>query len=182
MAKRKRILFLLHLPPPIHGSSVIGKLIKESDIIKKDFECYFLNLLASKDVTESGHANLKKILRFASTWFKVFKMILFRRPSICYFALSTTGKAFFKDAVLIALIKIFNIKLIYHLHNKGVSQYQQKRMYKFFYNYVFKDVKVILLSKALYRDIEAFVPYTNVYICPNGIKLTTWAFCYSQAH
>lgn len=170
MADSKRILFLLHLPPPIHGSSIVGQIIKESSIINNGFESNYVNLLASKNVADSGSVNFSKIIGFALTWFKVLKLILYRYPSTCYFALSTTGKALYKDVLLIILLKIFNIKLIYHLHNKGVSEHKHKRIYRVFYNYIFKDVKVILLSKFLYPDIQAFVPYSEVYICANGVK------------
>ncbi|MEO9023074.1 MAG: glycosyltransferase family 4 protein [Ginsengibacter sp.] len=180
MAEPKRILFLLHLPPPVHGSSIIGKIIKESSIINNGFESSYLNLLASENVAESGKVGFRKMIGFVFTWFKVLKLILNRYPHACYFALSTTGKALYKDVLLIILLKIFNIKLIYHLHNKGISQHQHKRVYRIFYNYIFKDAKVILLSKFLYPDIQTFVPYSKVYICPNGIKDETSKFEYSN--
>lgn len=31
--KNNRILFLLHLPPPIHGSSMVGKWINKSKLV-----------------------------------------------------------------------------------------------------------------------------------------------------
>ena len=169
MAKTSRILFLLHLPPPVHGSSVMGLSIKESTIINNNFECNYINLLASKNVAESGSININKILTFITTWFKLLISITRKRPKLCYFALSTTGSAFFKDFLLVVLLKVFRINLIYHLHNKGISLHQHNPFYYFCYSIAFKKTEVILLSNRLYSDIESFVPECNIHICPNGI-------------
>ena len=165
----KNILFLLHIPPPVHGSSVVGLMIKDSDLINKEFSCNYINLLASQNVAESGTINIKKLLGFAVTCYKVLVTISQKRPNLCYLALTTTGAAFFKDLLLVALLKLFRIKRIYHLHNRGISLHQNKAIYRICYKFVFKNAEVILLSKRLYSDIQSFVPETNIHICPNGI-------------
>lgn len=165
----QRILFLLHIPPPIHGSSVVGMSIKESKLINKKFTCQYINILASQQVAESGIFKFRKLGDFAITWLKMLIAISKKKPKLAYLALSTTGLAFFRDFLLIVLLKIFSIKLVYHLHNKGISLYQHKTIYRLCYQYVFKDVDVILLSMHLYQDIQAFVPITKIHICHNGI-------------
>lgn len=164
-----KIIFLLHLPPPVHGSSVVGLSIKESKIINRKFKGFYINLLASHNIEESGIIKFNKLLGFIMTWIKVLYSIVRNRPNLCYFALTTTGAAFYKDMLLVAILKLFKIKRIYHLHNKGIS----KRKYKVFsnkcYQFVFKNSEVILLSKRLYPDIQHYVPESNIHICPNGI-------------
>lgn len=163
-----KIIFLLHLPPPVHGSSVVGLSIKESKIINKRFNCFYINLLASHNIEESGTVNLNKLLGFILTWFKILFSIIRNRPNLCYLALSTTGAAFYKDILLVALLKIFKIKRIYHLHNKGIKQ-NNKIINRIFYSFVFKEADIILLSKRLYPDIKAYVSESRIHICPNGI-------------
>lgn len=164
-----RILFLLHIPPPIHGSSVVGLYIKKSILINNEFECHYINLLASNNVAESGVVNFKKLLNFSVTWVRIFISLIKNRPSLCYFAITITGAAFFKDLLIVALLKVFRINRIYHLHNKGVHFNKDKNIYRLCYNYVFKNSDVVLLSKRLYPEIQPFVPETKVFICPNGI-------------
>ncbi|MDP3913228.1 MAG: glycosyltransferase family 1 protein, partial [Bacteroidota bacterium] len=60
MKKKNRILFLLHLPPPVHGSSVVGSFIKESETINTKFICDYVNLLASQNMAESGIVSFNK--------------------------------------------------------------------------------------------------------------------------
>ena len=61
------------------------------------------------------------------------------------------------------------MRRIYHLHNKGVSTKRQLLVYRWAYDFVFRDANVILLSSHLYADIQAFVPPGLVSFCPNGI-------------
>jgi len=161
---------MLHLPPPVHGSSMVGQMIQESKEINSELECNYINLLASHTVAETGSVSFKKLLEFVFLWFKTLFSVAFNRPNLVYFALTTTGYAFLRDVLLIALLKLFHVKRIYHLHNKGVANYQLKSIFRFLYKFVFKDAEVILLSKLLYEDVKAFVPESKVHICPNGIS------------
>jgi glycosyltransferase involved in cell wall biosynthesis len=167
--KINRILFLLHLPPPVHGSSVVGSFIKESKSINTKFKCDYVNLLASQNMAESGIVNVNKLIGFVITWFKVLSLIIRKRPSLCYLALTTSGAAFYKDLLIVILLRIFRIKRIYHLHNKGISRNQHKVINRLCYRFVFTNAEIILLSKYLYADIQAFVPESKTHICPNGI-------------
>ena len=83
--------------------------------------------------------------------------------------MSTTGAAFFKDLLLVALLKSFRINIAYHIHNKGVISHQDNIINKFCYSYVLKNAYIILLSKFLYHDIQSFVPESKILICPNGV-------------
>ncbi|WP_010419258.1 glycosyltransferase [Anaerophaga thermohalophila] len=165
----KKVLFLLHLPPPVHGSSMVGKFIFESKIINGSFNSQYLNLLASKNTAASGKPSLNKAIGFIVIWFRLLVKLIKQRPDICYFALTTTGFAFYRDVFLVFLLKIFRVKRIYHLHNKGIRQKQNSFIHAVFYRYVFHSSDVILLSKHLFADIQDFVARENVYICPNGI-------------
>ncbi len=165
----KNLLFLLHLPPPVHGSSMVGGYISESARIKSTFSSRFVNLLASKKIDDTGKVGLVKMFDFARIWFKLLVSLLKRKPDFCYLALTVTRSAFYRDVLLVALLKLFGVKRIYHLHNKGVKQWSENWVHCFFYRFVFKNADVVLLSQHLYSDIRDFVPESKVHICPNGI-------------
>ncbi|HRN71283.1 MAG TPA: glycosyltransferase family 4 protein [Candidatus Woesebacteria bacterium] len=77
---------------------------------------------------------------------------------------------FRKDVLLVFLLRLFRIKIIYHIHNKGIIYEKKNWINKSLYNFVFKNQYAILLSENLYYDIEAYVPRDMVFYCPNGIK------------
>jgi len=163
------ILFLLHLPPPVHGSSMVGQYIHRSSEIANSFSCGFVNLLASKNVSSSGKVSFSKLSSFVGTWFKILGRLIRQRPRVCYLALTATGAAFYRDVLIVALLRLFGIKRIYHLHNKGVLRWSSHWIHRVFYRFVFSQADVILLSKHLYSDIQDFVSESKVHICPNGI-------------
>jgi glycosyltransferase involved in cell wall biosynthesis len=165
----KRILFILHIPPPVHGSSVVGNAIKDSLVINEAFECNFINLGTSRTVDEIGKKPLIKTLRYFSILWQVLVQLIRFKPHLCYLAITAKGLAFFKDAFVAFLVKLFGVKLVYHFHNKGIATVQHKLLYNFMYKRVFNKAEVILLSKYLYYDIQKYVPENRVHYCPNGI-------------
>ncbi len=168
--KNKTILFLLHLPPPVHGSSMVGQYIKESKGINSQYSCNYVNLLASKSIHETGKLTLTKVLGFVKVWSQLLVQLITKKPQLCYLALTATGAAFYRDVLLIALLKLFNVKRVYHLHNKGVRIFQHRFLNTMLYKFVFKNADVILLSKYLYIDVKTFVLMSKIHICPNGIE------------
>lgn len=166
---KSKVLFLLHWPPPVHGSSVVGLQIKESKIINANFDCYFINLGTSKSIEEIGKNPFNKVLRYVSILWKVLRYLITNHPDLCYLAITAKGVPFYKDTLVVLLVKLFRVKLIYHFHNKGVSTRHDKLIDNFLYRFVFKNSDVILLSKHLYSDIQTYIPKNKIHICPNGI-------------
>jgi glycosyltransferase involved in cell wall biosynthesis len=164
-----KILFLLHVPPPVHGSSVIGMQIKNSIKINEEFDCRYVDLGTSTSIDEIGKGGFVKLFRFAAIWFSVLRLLITFRPKLCYFAITAKGPAFYKDASIALLFKIFGVKLVYHFHNKGVSSRQDKWLDNLLYRIIFKNEAVILLSKHLYPDIQKYVSKERIHFCPNGI-------------
>ncbi|KOH46929.1 glycosyl transferase family 1 [Sunxiuqinia dokdonensis] len=148
---------------------MVGQYIYGSSKIASLFSGRYINLLASKNVSSSGKVSLSKISSFVGIWFKLLAELLKQKPQLCYLALTVTGAAFYRDVLIVALLKLFGVKRVYHLHNKGVKRWSDNRVHRLFYHFVFKDVDVILLSKHLYSDIQDFVHASKFHICPNGI-------------
>ncbi len=167
---KPRILFILHLPPPVHGTSAVGKCIKESNLLKKQFECDFVSLGTSKGLNNKSIVRI--FCKFLIVFLSVAKKLVMNRYDLCYLTLNSSGTAFYKDSIIVALVKIFRVKLIYHFHNKGVLKKQNHWFDNILYKYAFNKSHVILLSKLLYYDIKKYVDIKNVSFCPNGIKLS----------
>ncbi len=170
---KPKILFILHTPPPVHGSAMVGQFIKDSKIINSNFDCRFINLGTSSDITEIGKKSIYKYFKILSLLYKELQYIINFKPQLCYIALTVKGPAFYKDFLFILIAKLFNVKLIYHLHNKGVRISSKLFINRFIYHFVFKNTNAILLSEHLYQDVCKFLPRERVQICPNGIPDTT---------
>ena len=164
-----KILFILHLPPPIHGAAMMGKYIQESELIDSSFDSYCINLATAGSLSDIGRTSFKKLLRYVLLLKHIYHVVRDIHPELVYITPNAGGKAFFKDFIVVQILKCMGYKVIVHYHNKGVSAYQSKWVYNFLYKRFFSNLKVILLAENLYKDIAKYVKREDVYICPNGI-------------
>lgn len=169
---KQKVLFIMHMPPPIHGAAMVGQYIHDSKIINDEFECHYINLATSEKLSEIGKFNWKKIFRFFNLLFQIIRLIKKTKPNLIYITPNAKGGAFIKDFIIVQCVKIVNHDIVIHYHNKGVSSFQNKPIYNLLYSSFFKNIKVILLAEPLYYDIKKYVNRDNVYICANGIPDT----------
>lgn len=167
--KPPRILFITPLPPPVHGSAMVSQYIKDSKLLREEFDCDFVNLSTSRRMDEIGKGGVKKLLRFIGSFFIAFFKLLSRRYDLCYLAITCHGTGFMKDAPFVLLCKLFGRKVVIHQHNKGMNRCVNRWPYRWLLPLVYRNTKVVLLSWNLYPDIEKVVSREQVMICPNGI-------------
>lgn len=166
---KSKILFIMHMPPPVHGAAMMGKYIHDSKLINDKFECHYINLTTAKSLQDIGKGGIKKLWKFICLLTKIVKSLVGIHPQMVYVTPNSHGGPFYKDFVVVELIKLLGYKVIVHYHNKGVATCQDKWLDDKLYRIFFKNIKVILLADALYQDVEKYVKRENVFICPNGI-------------
>ena len=164
-----KILFIAPLPPPVHGSSMVSKYIKESTRIQESFDYDFVNLSTSRTMDEIGKGGLKKIFRFLGSLCSLLGKLLTHRYDLCYIAITCHGMGFLKDAPFALLCKLFGRKLLLHQHNKGMSRDYNRWPYRWLMPLVYRNTTVMLLSWNLYPDISSVVKREQVIVCPNGV-------------
>src|SRR4051794_22411471 len=114
MNMKPRILFILHLPPPIHGAAMVGKYITSSRIINESFNSHYINLTTAYGLDTNGRYNLKKVYTILEIQIKVIKALLTNKFDLCYITLNSAGPSFYKDLITVAVLKVFRNKIIYH--------------------------------------------------------------------
>lgn len=176
----KRVLFILHLPPPIHGAATVGKYIQQSKIINTSFVTDFINLSTAKTLEDIGINSRGKLGNLFCIFKSVFKALSNNKYDLCYMTLTSNGIGFYKDFIIVILLKLFRKKIVYHFHNKGVFEKQSNFLNHILYKIVFKNTSSILLSNHLYYDIERYVAQEDVFYCFNGIPKGGSYLCYSE--
>lgn len=166
---KPRILFILHLPPPVHGAAMMGQYIHDSKVINERFDCHYINLTTAKSLQDIGKGGVKKLWRFFCLLLRIVKELVRVKPQLVYVTPNSHGGAFYKDFVVVQLIKLMGYRVIVHYHNKGVATRQGRWLDDKLYRLFFKNLKVILLAEALYGDVEKYVKREDVFVCPNGI-------------
>lgn len=166
---KSSILFIMHMPPPVHGAAMMGKYIHDSRVVNETFDCHYINLATAKDLADIGKIRLQKFTQFYQLLSKTRKEVKRIRPELVYVTPNAKGGAFYKDFIVIQMLKSMGCKVVVHYHNKGVSLRQDKTIDNLLYRTFFKKLKVILLAEALYADVQKYVARKDVFICPNGI-------------
>ena len=169
---KPRVLFVLHLPPPVHGASMVGKYIHDSEKVKEAFDAQFVNLTTASSLEDIGKGGWKKLWSFCEKLREIRKAIKTQRPDWVYVTPNSAGSPFYKDYVVVQLCKRWmkeKGRVMLHFHNKGVQTRQERWLDDKLYRRFFKDVKVILLGKPLYEDVKKYVEEKDVWYCANGI-------------
>ncbi len=169
----QKILFILHLPPPVHGASLASKYIHDSVLINETFDTKYINLMTAGSLQDAGKRRIKKVFVFFNIISTVFKTLSRKKFDLCYITLNASGPGFYKDFFVVLLAKIFCKNIIYHFHNKGVATAGKSIINNTLYKVAFKNVKCILLTPLLYDDVARYVARKNIFYCPNGIPVNT---------
>lgn len=167
------VLFILHMPPPVHGASMMGKYIHDSKMVNEAFDCHYINLTTAKNLADIGRIGLRKLFQFIQLLNRIRKEVKRLKPQLVYVTPNACGGAFYKDFIVIQLLKAMGCNVVAHYHNKGVATRQECIPDKWLYKRFFKGIKVILLAEPLYADIQQFVEREQVLFCPNGIPYSS---------
>jgi len=166
----KKILFIVHLPPPVHGVSVMNRIIKNSTLINQAFSCDFINISLASGPDDFRKHRLLKYIKTCLIFFKTTAKLYKNSYDLAYITPFPFGVAFYKDALFIALCKRFVPNIYLHLHTHGFKSAAKGPFKKRLYQKTFKSTQVICLSQRLIEDIEGL--YRGpISIVPNGIPV-----------
>lgn len=168
-----RILFIMHMPPPVHGAAMVGQYIHDSELINGEFESHYINLTTAKNLQDIGKVGMRKLFDFFKLLKKIRRVVKDIKPQLVYVTPNACGGAFYKDFVVVEMLKRLGCKVIVHYHNKGVATRQDRWLDNILYKRFFKGIKVILLSECLYEDVKKYVKKEDVFVCGNGIPDVT---------
>ena len=135
-----KLLFVLPLPPPVHGSSVMCEKIQQSRQINESMRCRYVNLSTSRGSDEvvsfSPLLVVRKGGRFLGAWLRTLWLLLTHRPDACYLTITCHGVGFLKDAPFVLLCKLFCRKIIIHQHYERMATYVHRPFYRFLFSLV----------------------------------------------
>ena len=166
---KQKILFIMHMPPPVHGAAMVGQYIHDSKLINEKFEGHYINLTTAKNLQDIGKVGFRKFVDFVMLLRRIRKSLKTINPELVYVTPNACGGAFYKDYIVVQMIKRMGYQVVVHYHNKGVATHQDKWFDDALYKRFFKDIKVILLSECLYNDVKKYVKRDDVFVCGNGI-------------
>lgn len=172
---KQKILFIMHMPPPVHGASMVGQFIHDSQLINSSFDCHYVNLAVATRLEDVGKGGWHKAKDIWKKLIEVRKAVKAVKPDLVYITPNSAGAPFYKDFITVMMLKMMGQKIVMHFHNKGVATRQNRWLDNWLYRRYFKGVKLILLAEALYEDVKRYVKREDVFVCPNAIPMLTMA-------
>lgn len=166
---KQKILFIMHMPPPVHGASMVGQFIHDSELVNSSFDCHYVNLAVATRLDEIGKGGWHKAKGVLKKLMEVRNAVKSVKPNLVYITPNSAGVPFYKDFITVMMLKKMGQKVVMHFHNKGVETRQGKWLDNWLYKRYFKDVKLILLADALYEDVKKYVKREDVFVCSNAI-------------
>ena len=148
---------------------MVGQYLKESKSVNENFEADYINLTTAFDLEKMGRFSMRKVTSVLTIQAKVIRCLMQKRYDLCYVSLNAKGSGYYKDLLVVILLKLFRKKIIYHFHNRGVATMQHKKINHWLYRYTFNKTSSILLSPLLYADVKKYVKEKDVFYCANGI-------------
>ena len=167
---KKKILFMVQVPPPVHGAALRNLSLFESKLLHDNFEIRLAPLAFADSIDDIGKLSGKKIAKTIRYAVNLIRTLIAIKPDIAYFTITPSGGAFYRDCLFVLILKIFRTRTVYHLRGLGVKKGSQKNFFaKLLYKFAFRNVFVICLGRVQFADI-AGLPYKKHFVVANGIK------------
>jgi len=168
--KNNKILFLLQLPPPIHGASLRNKSIAESKNLNEKYNIKVLNLSINKNLETIGDFSLIKLLKTKFIGLKLLFNLIFFKPKFVYYVFSPYGFAFYRDVLFAFIINLSGKKILFHMREKGILNESKKSRFKrFLYKKTFKNNNIICITELVKNDLKT-VYEKKPYIVADGVE------------
>jgi glycosyltransferase involved in cell wall biosynthesis len=164
------LLFVVQLPPPLHGASMMNRHIVESKLLKSNFRMVTVNLHFAETVQELGKFSLTKVWMTFVYAYEIAVKVMKHKPDLVYFNLTPKGFALYRDSFYVFILKMLGQKIVFHLQSKGIRENaEQSGLKKLLYKMVFRNTSLICLSPRLKTDFDSVFKAEPFFI-PNGVE------------
>ena len=95
---------------------MMGKYIQESELVNSSFDCFVVNLATAGSFgLILGIVSLKNAVEVILSSKHISHVVREIRPELVYITPNAGGKAFFKDFIVVQMLKSMGCKVIAHL-------------------------------------------------------------------
>lgn len=171
--KTKALVFC-QLPPPVHGSNIMGQMFVAS-LQGLGHDVFVVEKAFSRHQKDIGRFSLKKILRVPMLGIEIIRTILRGKPTFCFYFISVSPISLVLDSLFLLIVACFRIPYALYFHGKGFSAYCSSG--NLFFKYLVKTILSkslggIVLGESLKNDVNLIIPNNQLYVLPNSIPDT----------
>lgn len=165
---------MVHLPPPLHGVSLLNNIIVNSTIINEGFIKKIVKFKYSNKLSDIGLFSALKFFNFIITNLRIIYYSISFRPSLIYLTVPPVGIGFLVQIPVLLFLRLTSSKIIVHIHGKGLREYIERRhLIRLLYGFALRGIHIIHLSEKLFsEDFGRFnKQLSSSHIVANGIEV-----------
>lgn len=159
----------MHLPPPVHGVTLINQRITESAAVAEQLALDVVPLRFAASVGELGRFTVRKLARAVTTGVSLAARLAVRRPDAVYLTMSPHGGALIRDCAYAALVRLARVPRIYHIHSRGYADAFRAGWRHRLGAWVFDDAWVFHVGPQLVEETAALADPDRVVVVENGV-------------
>ncbi|MBA5866262.1 MAG: glycosyltransferase [Nitrospira sp. CR1.3] len=171
--KKHSVLVIGPTPPPYHGVSVAIEGLLHSRL-KGVFDVIHLELADRRGIGHVNKPDLHDVILFLRQWFRLWWLLLIRRPQVVYLVVSQHTIGFIRDSLLIWPSWLFGARIIAHLHGGAFREWHDSRwaLLRGYVRAVLRTVtRMIILGESLRPIFSGLLPDERVVVVPNGVEV-----------
>ena len=165
---RPPILFIVHVPPPVHGAALVGSFLVNSQRLRRAFDVRVVPVSLSKRVIDVGHVTLAKVFGTLQLMVRAARVARNHTPEIVFVTPSISGPALLRDLLLVLHIRLAlgrTTTILAHLHMRPVAN---GRLYRLGRRVLLSVAIPVVLNRLLAEEIAPLASNRPV-VLENGI-------------
>lgn len=171
MNARLKILLFGYRPPPYFGPATAYHMLLES-AFARDHDLTFINLSVVRDVSELEKFSLGKLVKLAGFLARELGYLVTRRYDFVCYPVSFNRMAFLKDALLLAVVRLFRVPTVLWAHGNGLPEFYAQSgsgMQRVIRWTIGRARAAIVLGENLRFNFDGLLPQSQVFVVPYGI-------------
>jgi glycosyltransferase involved in cell wall biosynthesis len=168
---RVEILIIGQLPPPVHGSNVMTELFMSS-LRKQGYDAYIVEKTFSKRPDQVGKISILKFFKIPILIFRLIILLFKKPPDLCFFFISLGITSFLVDALLLIILRLFNVEYVLYIHGVGFEKLcaNSGNIVNLMVRKTLSDaLGALVLGDRLKPDIRRHIADERIFVLPNAI-------------
>lgn len=164
-----RLIVICHMPPPVHGASIVGGIVAHSELLRARFDCTIIPIQMNNGLDSVRLFSFSKVTASLRLYGRLIWALLTKRPDAVYITVALNGFAAIRDAGIVLLCRMSGVQRILHVHMRGLRpRYESSARYRLLYRLIFGGAQVIHSSQRLYADVAPVVPPEKFHVLAYG--------------
>jgi glycosyltransferase involved in cell wall biosynthesis len=143
-----------------------------SSLRNQGYDAYIVEKTFSKRPDQVGKISIAKFLKIPLLVIRLIISLIRRKPDLCFFFISLGITSFLIDALLLMVLRIFNIEYVLYIHGVGFEKLSANS--GSFVNFVVRNtlsgaLGALVLGERLKPDISRHIADERIFVLPNAI-------------